>query len=75
LHQNYQIKPDTLIGICIERSLDMAIALLAVLKAGAAYVPIDSNYPEERIKYILENSKISLLLTQSFINDKLSEFF
>ena len=75
LHQNYQIKPDTLIGICIERSLDMAIALLAVLKAGAAYVPIDSNYPEERIKYILENSKISLLLTQSFINDKLSGFF
>ena len=75
LHQNYQIKPDTLIGICVERSLDMAIALLAVLKAGAAYVPIDSNYPEERIKYILENSKISLLLTQSFINDKLSGFF
>ncbi len=75
LHQNYQIKPDTLIGICIERSLDMATALLAVLKAGAAYVPIDSNYPEERIKYILENSKISLLLTQSFINDKLSGFF
>jgi amino acid adenylation domain-containing protein len=75
LHQNYQIKPDTLIGICIERSLEMAIALLGVLKAGAAYVPIDSNYPEERIKYILENSKISLLLTQSFINDKLSGFF
>jgi amino acid adenylation domain-containing protein len=75
LHQNYQIKPDTLIGICVERSLEMAIALLGVLKAGAAYVPIDSNYPEERIKYILENSKISLLLTQSFINDKLSGFF
>jgi len=75
LHQNYQIKPDTLIGICVERSLDMAIALLAVLKAGAAYVPVDPSYPEERIKYILENSKISLLLTQSFINDKLSGFF
>jgi len=75
LHQNYQIKPDTLIGICVERSLDMAIALLGVLKAGAAYVPVDPSYPEERIKYILENSKISLLLTQSFINDKLSGFF
>jgi len=75
LHQNYQIKPDTLIGICVERSLDMAIALLTVLKAGAAYVPVDPSYPEERIKYILENSKISLLLTQSFINNKLSGFF
>jgi amino acid adenylation domain-containing protein len=74
LHQNYQIKPDTLIGICVERSLEMAIALLGVLKTGAAYVPVDPSYPEERIKFILENSKISLLLTQSFINDKLSGF-
>ena len=72
LRENYQIKPDSLIGICTERSLEMVIGLLGVLKAGAAYVPIDADYPEDRIKFILENSKISLLLTQSFLQDKLS---
>ncbi|MBE8994143.1 non-ribosomal peptide synthetase [Microcystis aeruginosa] len=72
LQENYPIEPDSLIGICTERSLEMVIGLLGVLKAGAAYVPIDSDYPEDRIKFILENSKISLLLTQSFLQDKLS---
>jgi len=72
LRENYQIEPDNLIGICTERSLEMVIGLLGVLKAGAAYVPIDYDYPEDRIKFILENSKISLLLTQSFVQDKLS---
>jgi amino acid adenylation domain-containing protein len=72
LRENYQIESDSLIGICTERSLEMVIGLLGVLKAGAAYVPIDSDYPEDRIKFILENSKISLLLTQSFVQDKLS---
>lgn len=72
LRENYQIEPDSLIGICTERSLEMVIGLLGVLKAGAAYVPIDSDYPEDRIRFILENSKISVLLTQSFVQDKLS---
>jgi len=72
LRENYPIEPDSLIGICTERSLEMVIGLLGVLKAGAAYVPIDSDYPEDRIKFILENSKISLLLTQTFLQDKLS---
>jgi amino acid adenylation domain-containing protein len=72
LRANYQIEPDSLIGICTERSLEMVIGLLGVLKAGAAYVPIDPNYPEDRIKFILDNSKISVLLTQSCVQDKLS---
>ncbi|MBW4428106.1 MAG: amino acid adenylation domain-containing protein [Nostoc desertorum CM1-VF14] len=71
LHQNYSIKSDTLVGICIERSLEMIVGLLAILKAGGAYVPIDPTYPEERIKFILENSGISLLLSQSFIKIQL----
>ncbi|MBE8994142.1 non-ribosomal peptide synthetase [Microcystis aeruginosa] len=71
LQENYQIKPDSLIGICIEPSLEMIIGLLAILKSGAAYVPIDSNYPESRIDYIISDSKISILLTQSVIVDKL----
>ncbi|MDJ0728708.1 MAG: amino acid adenylation domain-containing protein [Crocosphaera sp.] len=71
LQQHYQIKPDTLIGICIDRSLEMIIGLLGVLKAGAAYVPIDPDYPEDRIRFILEDTEISVLLTQSFIQEKL----
>ncbi|MCL6755247.1 amino acid adenylation domain-containing protein [Nostoc sp. CCCryo 231-06] len=71
LIQNHQIKPDTLIGICVERSLEMIIAVLGILKAGAAYVPIDPNYPQERIGFMLEDSETSVLLTQSFLLNQL----
>ncbi|MFM7712979.1 MAG: amino acid adenylation domain-containing protein, partial [Microcystis sp.] len=71
LRENYQVEPDSLIGICIEPSLEMIIGLLAILKSGSAYVPIDPNYPESRINYIMSDSKISILLTQSVIVDKL----
>jgi amino acid adenylation domain-containing protein len=71
LIQNYQIKPDTLIGICVDRSLEMIIGVLGILKAGAAYVPIDPNYPQERIELMLKDSGTSVLLTQSFLLDKL----
>ncbi|MFN6565571.1 MAG: amino acid adenylation domain-containing protein [Nostoc sp. ChiSLP01] len=72
LIHNYKIQPDTLIGISIERSLEMIIGVLGILKAGAAYVPIDPNYPPERIKLMLEDSGISVLLTQSFLLEELS---
>ncbi|MCJ8272885.1 MAG: condensation domain-containing protein, partial [Psychrosphaera sp.] len=52
------VKPDTLVGICTERSLDMMIALLAILKAGGGYVPIDPSYPAKRQQYMVENSQI-----------------
>lgn len=55
---------DTLIPICVERSLEMVIGILGILKAGAAYVPIDPGYPQERIDYILEDIKSKLVLTQ-----------
>ncbi|AUT02776.1 non-ribosomal peptide synthetase [Nostoc sp. CENA543] len=71
LIENYQIQPDTLIGISVERSLEMIIGVLGILKAGGAYVPIDPNYPQERIRFMLEDSGISVLLTQSFLVDKL----
>ncbi|MET0287111.1 MAG: MupA/Atu3671 family FMN-dependent luciferase-like monooxygenase, partial [Polyangiales bacterium] len=57
--------PDVLIGLCIERSLEMVIGLLAVLKAGAAYVPLDPAYPRERIALMLEDAHAKLVLTQS----------
>ncbi|MEH2076348.1 MAG: amino acid adenylation domain-containing protein [Nostoc sp.] len=71
LIQNHQIQPDTLIGICVERSLEMIIGVLGILKAGAAYVPIDLNYPQARIKLMLEDSGTSVLLTQSFLKQQL----
>ncbi|MFK0732541.1 MAG: amino acid adenylation domain-containing protein [Gloeotrichia echinulata GP01] len=71
LIQNYQIQPDTLIGICVERSLEMIIGVIGVTKAGGAYVPIDPNYPQERIKFMLEDSGISVLLTQDLLLEQL----
>jgi amino acid adenylation domain-containing protein len=71
LIQNHQIKPDTLIGICVERSLEMIIGVLGILKTGGAYVPIDPNYPKERIEFMLEDSGISVLLTQSHLKEQL----
>ncbi len=58
------VQPETLVGICVERSLAMVVGLLGILKAGAAYVPIDPYYPLDRIEYMLTDAKINLLLTQ-----------
>jgi amino acid adenylation domain-containing protein len=67
-----ELNPRTLlIGICVERSLEMIIGVLGILKAGAAYVPIDPNYPQERIGFMLEDSGISVLLTQSHLKEQL----
>ncbi|WP_442949189.1 amino acid adenylation domain-containing protein [Nostoc sp.] len=58
------VSPEVLVGICVERSLDMAIAILATLKAGGVYVPLDPSYPQERLALILEDAKPLVLLTQ-----------
>jgi amino acid adenylation domain-containing protein len=56
---------DTLIGLYLERGLEMVTGILAILKAGGAYLPIDTNYPQERIDYMLEDSRAELILSQS----------
>lgn len=61
------IVPDTLVGVCLERSIDAVIALLAILKAGGAYVPIDPTYPAERITFLLNDTGLSLLITRQAI--------
>ncbi|MBF0398665.1 MAG: amino acid adenylation domain-containing protein, partial [Desulfobacterales bacterium] len=66
------VKPDTLVGICIERSLEMIIGLLGILKAGGAYVPIDPNYPKERIDFMIKDSNTYLVLSQDKIKEILS---
>ncbi|TVT88096.1 non-ribosomal peptide synthetase [Pseudomonas sp. RGB] len=58
------VGPDVLVGLCVERSVEMVVGLLAVLKAGGAYVPLDPEYPQERLAYMIEDSGITLLLSQ-----------
>nr|WP_051424407.1 amino acid adenylation domain-containing protein [Aphanizomenon flos-aquae] len=68
--QTLGVKPETLIGICVERSLEMVIGLLGILKAGGAYVPLDPEYPQERLSFMLEDAQVSVLLTQkSLLNE------
>ncbi len=62
--QNLGIGPNVLVGICLERSLEMVVGLLGILKAGGAYVLLDPTYPIERLAYMIENSQASVLLTQ-----------
>ena len=61
--KNQGVQSNTLVGLCIHRSVDMIVALLAIIKAGGAYVPLDSSYPKDRIGYMLNDSGIDLILT------------
>jgi amino acid adenylation domain-containing protein len=67
------IMPDTLVGVCMERSLEMVVSLHAVLKAGGAYVPMDPDYPADRLTHMLSDSGVVVLLTQAEVADKLPE--
>lgn len=58
------VGPEMLVGVCMERSCEMIIALLAILKAGGAYVPLDPGYPKERLAFLVADAQLSLLLTQ-----------
>lgn len=64
------MKPETLVGVAVERSADMVVGLLAILKAGAAYLPLDPDYPRDRLAYVIEDSGIALLLTQHAVREK-----
>jgi len=71
--QTLGVGVETLVGISVERSFDMIIGLLAILKVGGAYVPIDPTYPRARLAWILEDTQISVLLTQSHLLNIFSE--
>ncbi len=63
---------DTLVGIAMERSLDLVVSLLAILKAGGAYVPLDLSYPQERLRFMAEDAELSLILSLSSSKHALS---
>ncbi|ARU62851.1 hypothetical protein CBW65_19120 [Tumebacillus avium] len=69
--QKQGILPQARVGLCMERSLELIIALLGILKAGAAYVPIDPSYPSDRFSYLAQDAEVAALLTQAHLADKL----
>jgi amino acid adenylation domain-containing protein len=64
------VKPDTLVGICVERSLEMVIGILGILKAGCAYVPLDPDYPQARLSFMLEDANLRTVISQSQLKEK-----
>ncbi|MBU5265930.1 non-ribosomal peptide synthetase [Virgibacillus proomii] len=72
--RNNGIKAESIVGIATDRSIEMIISMLAVMKAGGAYLPIDPSYPDDRIKYIVEDSKMECLLVQSKLKEKFQSF-
>lgn len=68
---NQGVEPEVLVGICVERSLEMIVGLLGILKAGGAYVPLDPAYPTERLAFILADTQVPVILTQAHLVDSL----
>ncbi|MEG3918364.1 amino acid adenylation domain-containing protein [Microcoleus sp. T3_A4] len=71
--QSLGVKREVLVGICLERSLEMLVAILGILKVGAAYVPVDPAYPQERRSFMLADAKVPMLLTQKNLLETLPE--
>jgi non-ribosomal peptide synthetase component F len=68
------IGPEVRVGVCVERSLEMIVGILGVLKAGGSYVPLDPTYPSDRLSYMLEDSQARVLLTQQRLYPQLPAF-
>ena len=69
--QQLGVGPEVLVGICMERSLEIVVALVGILKAGGAYVPLDPEYPKERLAFVLDDTHAPVLLTQERLAEKL----
>lgn len=65
------IQPETCVGLCIERSVKLVVALLGILKAGGTYLPLATSYPQQHLAYMLSKSQATVLLTQSWLVDYL----
>ncbi|HVG43309.1 MAG TPA: condensation domain-containing protein, partial [Longimicrobium sp.] len=65
-------RPDSLVGLCVDRSVETVVGILAILKAGAGYLPLDPAYPEDRLAYMLEDSGVRIVVTTSDLTERLS---
>ncbi len=65
--QEAGVQPNMLVGICLERSMNLVIGLLGILKAGGVYVPLDPTYPQERLAFMLQDARVSIVVTQTHI--------
>ncbi|NLL66789.1 MAG: AMP-binding protein, partial [Clostridiaceae bacterium] len=71
--RNRGVKPDEIVGIMVNRSVEMIVGLLAILKAGGAYLPIEPEYPEERINFIFQDSGMNIILTDNNSINKITD--
>ena len=69
--QGLGVGPETVVGLCVERSPEMVVGLLGILKAGGAYLPLDPNYPRERLAFMLADAGAPVLVTQAALLDRL----
>ena len=69
--KRFGVGPDSLVGLCVDRSPEMLVGILGILKAGASYVPMDPSYPRERLAFMLQDANVFVLLTQSHLLDSL----
>ncbi|MCJ8268991.1 MAG: non-ribosomal peptide synthetase, partial [Psychrosphaera sp.] len=74
LKDQCDITPDTLVGLCVERSLEMVIGIMGILKSGGAYVPLGPDYPQARLNYILEDAALDIVLSQTEVQSVLTGF-
>lgn len=65
------VKEEVLVGVCLERSLEMIIAVLAIIKAGAGYLPLETAYPEKRLEYLIKDANAEIILTQKKLKNKI----
>ena len=69
----WRVGPETVVGLCLERSLELPIALLGIVKAGGAYLPLDPTYPVERLAFMLDDADVSVLVTHSTLVHRLPD--
>ena len=69
------VGPDVVVGLCMERSIEMVVGVVGILKAGGAYMPVDPEYPAERLAYMLQDAQLNFQLTQERLRDIFAGFF